>query len=167
MIDEEASGEGRAHYGKESGGADGRGAGKGPDVSIHKLRPGESLPPQELGGFCRGATFEKTGRRETSGEEGCEVVVAETAAVGEEDGDGDEKQEEVEMVVAADTVVDPDTVVVLALDAGAAEGAVFAAGRFGVVAGRAEVAWVEEDVVVGVSCQGGPVCGVQSRGWRP
>lgn len=54
------------------------------------------------------------------------------------------------MVVAADAVVDPDAVVVLALDAGAAEGAVFAARGFGVRAGAAEEARVIEEGVVGV-----------------
>ena len=56
------------------------------------------------------------------------------------------------MIVAADAVVDPDAVVVLPLDAGAAEGAVFAAGRLRVVAGGAEVSRVKKEVVVWVSC---------------
>jgi hypothetical protein len=68
------------------------------------------------------------------------------------------------VVVAADAVVDPDAVVVLALNAGAAEGAVLGARGFGVVAGGAEVAWVEEEVVVGVGCQGGVVGWVERDG---
>ena len=80
------------------------------------------------------------------------MPVPEEAAVGEEKRDGDEEQEEIEVVVAAYAVVDPDAVVVLALDAGAAEGAVFAARGLGVLAGGAEVARVEEEVVVGVGC---------------
>ncbi len=54
------------------------------------------------------------------------------------------------MIVAAYAVVDPDAVVVLALDAGAAQRAVFAARGFRVVAGAAEVAGVKEEVVVWV-----------------
>lgn len=34
MVDQEAGGEGRAHYGEEGGGADGGGAGEGPDVGV-------------------------------------------------------------------------------------------------------------------------------------
>ena len=54
------------------------------------------------------------------------------------------------MIVAADAVIDPNAVVVLSLDAGAAEGAVFASCGFGLVAGVAEVAGMEEEVVVGI-----------------
>jgi hypothetical protein len=53
------------------------------------------------------------------------MLVAEDAAVTEQGCDGYEEKKEVEMVISADAVVDPDTMVVLALDAGAAERAVF------------------------------------------
>ena len=164
MVEQEGGGEGRAHDGEEGGGADGGGAGEGPDVGVEELRPGEALAP--CGGFGGGGALEQRGGGEAGGEQGGEVSIAQEAAVGEERGGGDEEQEEINVVVAADAVVDPDAVVVLALDAGAAEGAVFAARGFGVLAGGAEVAGVEEEVVVGVGCQGGVVGGVEGGGGR-
>ncbi len=86
--------------------------------------------------------------------------IPQDTAVDEESSGGDEQEEEIDMVVPADAVVDPDTVVVLSLDAGAAEGAVFAACGLGVLACRAEVAGVEEEVVVRVREEGGAVGGV-------
>jgi uncharacterized membrane protein len=68
---------------------------------------------------------------------GVEDCVAEIGAVGEQEGDGEHEGEEVEVIVAADAVVDPDAVVVGLLDAGVADAAVFAAGGFGQVAGAA------------------------------
>ena len=62
---------------------------------------------------------------------------AEERSVGEQAGEREHEPEEKDMVVAADAVVDPDAVVVGFLDAGAAEGAVFASCGFGEVAGAA------------------------------
>ena len=64
------------------------------------------------------------------------------------------------MIVATDAIVDPDTMMVLALDAGVAEGAVFAACWFGVVAGGTEIAGVKEEVVVRVCGESRVVGGV-------
>ena len=97
--------------------------------------------------------------------------VGEAGAVAGEEGEGEEKQEEEGVVGAADAGVEPDAVVVALCDAGAAEGAVFAAGGFGEVAGAAGwggvvgvgvgvgVGWVEEGVVVGVGGHGEGVAG--------
>ena len=56
--------------------------------------------------------------------------------------------------MGADAVVDPDAVVVVFGDAGAAEGAVFAARRFWGMAGAAGKVGVVEHMVVGVGWGG-------------
>ena len=82
---------------------------------------------------------------------------AERGAVDQQESDGDEQEQEIEVIVAADAVVDPDAVVVGFLDAGATQRAVLRARRFGDVACAAEIAGVVEEVVVGIGVQGGVV----------
>lgn len=77
---------------------------------------------------------------------------ASKCAVAKEAGCRDEQSDEVAVVVQADTVVDPDTVVVLALYAGFADGAVFAAGWFGTLgAGSTTLMGVIKRVVVRIA----------------
>lgn len=81
---------------------------------------------------------------------GSEDVPAEKGAVEFQGAESHEEQEEPAVVALPKTVVDPGAVVVEFGDAGFAEGAVFASGWFGDVAGPADVERSVEDVVVGV-----------------
>lgn len=105
-----------------------------------------------------------------------EDLVAQVGAIGQQEGEREHQREEIDVVVPADAVVDPDAVVVGLLHAGAADAAVFAACRFGELAGPAGLGgewggWrdvargvevvgaVEDGVVVRVPFQGRGVVG--------
>lgn len=75
-------------------------------------------------------------------------------AISDQGSSAGNKQVEPEIVVAADAIVDPDTVMVLSLDTSLAEGTVFGAGGLGELTGATEVAWMEETIIIGVGADG-------------
>lgn len=77
--------------------------------------------------------------------------MAQRRGICEQSRDRQQQQVEPDVVVATDTVVDPDAVVVLLLHTGFTQRAVLRPCRFREPARAAIVAWVEETVVVGVS----------------
>lgn len=95
-----------------------------------------------------------------------EDLVAQVGAIGQQEGEREHEGEEIDVVVPADAVVDPDAVVVGLLDAGAADTAVLAAGGFGEAAGAAGLGgerrgW--EDGAAGVEVVGAVEDGVIKR----
>ena len=165
MVREQPGRERPGHRSQQAHGADPHLAVQRPAPEVEPPRPREASGPA-LG---RDAAAHKGGGDEVRLQVGVHEDVSEVRAVGGEKGKGEEQQEEVGVVGAADAGVEPDAVVVVLGDAGAAEGAVFAAGGFGAVTGAAGwhrgrgrgrgVGWVEERVVIGVGGHGEGVDG--------